>query len=301
MQQHDHDPYKEKYGRHSNFRSESRDTSSGSPYTRLFFIVAGIAAAVVAYDRYDRLRSKQNTALESPSAASRPDIPRHVKASPPSVAKNEPAPADEEPTTETMPTIATVETPPPPALPQPPQEAGPAATETEKPKPPEFDIARYEMNITHGNSFMGQGAINGKDVSFLADTGASMVVIPERIATMLGLKKGAAMPVKTGGGIVVNYRAAIDTISLGEIELHNVEAAINPSMREDFVLLGMNALNLLEMQWGKDKLVLIHKQPHVMKDMRTVEEERFTRSVKDCASIKGNKFDKQTLDCLRGN
>lgn len=301
MQQ--HDPYGEKHRRHSNFRPEPGSAVPSSPLIgRLFFAVVGIAAAVVAYDR---LKGRWDKVLDSPSVVSRQETPRQQNASPPPVAENEPAPPEqEEPAAEEMPVSASVSAPTPAAAPLPaPHEAGqPKPTEANKPEEPKFDIARYEMKITHGNSFMGLGEINGKTVSFLADTGASIVVVPERLALGLGLKRGRMMPVKTGGGVVANYTTVIDAITLGQIQLRNIEATINPAMQEDFVLLGMTALGMLEVQVGKDKLVLTHKQPHVSAaEMRTVEEEKFTRSVKDCASSKGNKFDKQTLDCLRGN
>ena len=47
------------------------------------------------------------------------------------------------------------------------------------------------------------------------------------------------------------------------------------------------------------KMVLKHKQEPTFSDMRSVDEEQFKRSVKDCTS-KSNKFDQQTLDCMRG-
>lgn len=184
--------------------------------------------------------------------------------------------------------------------------APPATPSMELPSPAEEEkpdtTVSFVMELNRSNNFMGQGSINGKQVTLLADTGASHVVVPEKIAQSIGLKKGQAMAFKTGGGTVPHYATTLDTLILGRIEMRNVPAAINPAMQEDFVLLGMSALALMDMQLDQGKLVLKYKPAEstaVAGDSaRTVEP--FRRSIKDCAR-KGNQFDRATLDCLKGN
>ena len=150
-------------------------------------------------------------------------------------------------------------------------------------------------------NMVGSGFINGKNVNFLADTGATMVVIPEKIAQQIGLKKGAAVPFKTGGGVIMHYVTNLDTLTLGRIEMRNVAAAINPAMQDEIVLLGMSALGLMDIQMEQGNMVLKYKTTDTETDEgpEPVIDEPFKRSYKDCAG-QGNKYDQKTLDCLRG-
>ncbi len=152
---------------------------------------------------------------------------------------------------------------------------------------------------SHGN-FIGYGTINGKSVRFIADTGANFVTMSEKIAQQIGLSKGKPMPMSTAGGVDVHYGTNLDSLTLGPIELRNVSAAIAPKMPDDFILLGMSALGLLEMQMQQGTLVLKYKpsSPDIA-ERQPVNDQPFKRSYKDCAD-QGNKFDQKSLDCLRG-
>ena len=127
------------------------------------------------------------------------------------------------------------------------------------------------------------------------------MVIPEKLAQRIGLKKGAEMLFGTAGGSVIHHATTLDTLTLGRIEIRNVAAVINPAMREDFVLLGMSALGLMDMQLEQGKLVLKYKPANIPEEAgeSSPDEEPFKRTVKECVG-QGNKFDKETLACLRG-
>jgi aspartyl protease family protein len=157
---------------------------------------------------------------------------------------------------------------------------------------------QYVMERDGFGNLVGLGSINGRDVRFLADTGATMVVVPEKIAQEIGLKKGAPVPFKTGGGIIVHLTTTLDTLKLGRIEMRNVAAAINPAMQDDIVLLGMSALSLMDMQMEQGRLVLKYKAGLSQAD-GPVNDEPFKRSYKECAG-QGNRFTQETLNCLRG-
>jgi len=94
--------------------------------------------------------------------------------------------------------------------------------------------------------YVANGAINGQTVTFLVDTGATMVSVPASIAGRLGLKRGVALRANTANGVVTTYSTRLDQVRLGDIELNNVRADINPGMRGDEVLLGMSFLRKLE-------------------------------------------------------
>jgi aspartyl protease family protein len=96
------------------------------------------------------------------------------------------------------------------------------------------------------------GKVNGKDVDFLLDTGATSISIPADTATKLGLRRGRAYQVNTANGSITVYNTVLRELRLGKIVLRNVRANINPHMRGTEALLGMSALKKLEFtQRGK--------------------------------------------------
>ncbi len=163
------------------------------------------------------------------------------------------------------------------------------------------EILQYTMQKNGFGNIVGIGSINGKSVNFLADTGASTVVVPEKIAQRIGLNKGLQVPFTTAGGIVVHYATILNSLRLGQIEIHNVPAAINPAMKDDTVLLGMTALGLMDMHMEQGNLILKYKASNSddVEQRQSATDEPFKRSYKECAE-QGNKFDQKALDCLRG-
>ena len=98
-----------------------------------------------------------------------------------------------------------------------------------------------------GGHYVAPGRINGKPVTFLLDTGATRVSVPEALADRIGLKRGARQQSMTANGVVSVYATRLDSVQLGGIELRNVPASINPFMPEDTVLLGMSFMKHLDM------------------------------------------------------
>lgn len=94
--------------------------------------------------------------------------------------------------------------------------------------------------------YLVTGAINGKEVEFLLDTGATDVVIPEVIARELNLPYGNRGQAMTANGVVTIFRTRIDDLSIGDIYLRNINASINPAMPNGAILLGMSALRHIE-------------------------------------------------------
>ena len=106
--------------------------------------------------------------------------------------------------------------------------------------------------------YMLVGKINGEDVEFLLDTGATDVVVPESTARRLGLPYGMRGRAMTANGPVTIYQTRIDELHLGEIRLINIDASINPNM-EGAILLGMSALGQIEFSQQADTLTLKQK------------------------------------------
>lgn len=104
--------------------------------------------------------------------------------------------------------------------------------------------------------YLASGEINGQAVVFLLDTGATIISIPQRTATRLQLKPGAPMTVQTANGTIQVYATRLRQLRLGQIELHDLRAHINPYMEGEEILLGMNVLKNLELTQRDGTLTL---------------------------------------------
>lgn len=104
--------------------------------------------------------------------------------------------------------------------------------------------------------YVATGKINNTEVTFLVDTGASYVSVPEKVAKKVGLQKGAPMLVSTANGTATVYATTLDEVSIGEIKLHNIKADINPHMEGNDILLGMSFLRGLSVSHQGDKLTI---------------------------------------------
>ena len=101
--------------------------------------------------------------------------------------------------------------------------------------------------------FVASGAINGREVTFLVDTGATLVSIPEGLADDMGLIKEAKIGLETAAGPVTGWLTRLEEVRLGDIVQRDVRAAISPG-RSDTVLLGMSFLRELELSQRDDQL-----------------------------------------------
>ncbi len=104
--------------------------------------------------------------------------------------------------------------------------------------------------------YVSPGKINGVDVTFFLDTGATGVSIPEHIAEKIGLQRGYQYQSSTANGTIDVYSAELDKVELGAIQLYDVRGSINPHYEEDDILLGMSFLKHLEMAQKGSTLTL---------------------------------------------
>ncbi|MCY1259463.1 clan AA aspartic protease [compost metagenome] len=100
------------------------------------------------------------------------------------------------------------------------------------------------------------GQIDGQPVTFLLDTGATQVAVPEDLAARLDLPKGAPVTLNTANGRAQGWRTRLQRLDLGDIRLNDVPALVAPGMEGDEVLLGMSALKQLEFSQRDGTLVL---------------------------------------------
>lgn len=104
--------------------------------------------------------------------------------------------------------------------------------------------------------YVVSGTINGHDVTFILDTGATDVVIPASLAERIGLPRGQPQIANTANGQVVVYSTLLDSVTIADIRLSDIRASINPGMDGRTVLLGMSALRQIEFAQRGETLIL---------------------------------------------
>jgi aspartyl protease family protein len=112
----------------------------------------------------------------------------------------------------------------------------------------------------HGH-YVTSGKINGQEVVFMLDTGATGVAIPARVADRLKIKRGQAYRTQTANGTATAYAARLDRVSVGDIELTNIAAGISPGLQTEEVLLGMSFLKHIEFTQRGNTLLLRQYPP----------------------------------------
>ena len=106
------------------------------------------------------------------------------------------------------------------------------------------------------NMYLVPGSINGVEVMFLLDTGATLVSVPAGVARRAGLVKGQQMMVSTANGVVPVWRTRINNLGVSDFQLKNIDATINPHVDDNVLLLGMSALRFFSISQQQGELIL---------------------------------------------
>jgi aspartyl protease family protein len=108
--------------------------------------------------------------------------------------------------------------------------------------------------------FVSNGMINGANVQFLVDTGASSVAMDRNTAVRAGidLSKGEMGMSSTANGVVQVVRVKISKVTIGDVTLLDVDGTVLPAGMP-VVLLGMSLLNRMEMQRDGSTMVLTQR------------------------------------------
>lgn len=121
--------------------------------------------------------------------------------------------------------------------------------------------APVNLYANSGGQFFGNLTVNSASLKFVVDTGASMVALNSADAKRAGIDylKGEKDTASTASGQVEAYRVKINTLKIGTIVLHNIDAAVIEGGYPDVVLLGMSALNRLDMKRDNSVMTLTKK------------------------------------------
>jgi aspartyl protease family protein len=93
------------------------------------------------------------------------------------------------------------------------------------------------------------GSINGLPVSFLVDTGATLVAMNAGQARRLGIDyrvTGSPAEVTTASGVERAWMVSLDSVKLGELEVRNVQAVVLEGTQPQTTLLGMSYLGRMK-------------------------------------------------------
>jgi aspartyl protease family protein len=114
---------------------------------------------------------------------------------------------------------------------------------------------RVDVSRARDGHFHIDGAIQGKPVRFLIDTGASTVSISREFADRIGLGCDVASTFRTANGLVQGCTSRVGELDFGPFRIENLSVAILPDLASD-ALLGMNALRYVRMEQEADTLRL---------------------------------------------
>ena len=108
--------------------------------------------------------------------------------------------------------------------------------------------------------FRTDGQINGRTVAFTVDTGATLIALPVSEAGRLGIdyQRGQKVGMRTANGVTGGYLVKLDTVSLGNVTLHGVDAVVIEGGLT-FPLLGMSFLNRMDMKREGDVMTLTRR------------------------------------------
>jgi len=103
--------------------------------------------------------------------------------------------------------------------------------------------------------YLAEGQINGQSVTFLVDTGATDVALPESKARALGLEFGPRVTVMTAAGPAKAWVTRLDEVTVGGLRRRNVRASITDG-EFNGILLGMSFLKHYNLQQQDGRLVI---------------------------------------------
>ena len=108
--------------------------------------------------------------------------------------------------------------------------------------------------------FRADGRIDGRELQFTVDTGASIVALTADDAAQLGIHPSAAdytMLISTANGTVRAAPTTLDMVEVGDIMVHDVAAVVMPDGALSDNLLGLSFLSRLRhFEYSEGKMVL---------------------------------------------
>jgi len=117
--------------------------------------------------------------------------------------------------------------------------------------------SRVVLSADSRGHFMTQGAINGRPVTFMLDTGATAIALSADDAQRIGLdySKGQRVLMNTANGTATGYKLRLQSVRVGDVEVYDIDAIVSPQGMP-YVLLGNSFINRFSMRRDADQMVL---------------------------------------------
>ena len=127
------------------------------------------------------------------------------------------------------------------------------------PRQTAFDGGRVEVPISDDGHYYLTLELDGTEVDFVVDTGATEMVLTLEDAERIGIDTGSLAflgQARTANGRVATASVWVDTVRLGDVEDRNFRASVNGG-ELDTSLLGMAYLNRFErVEFNRNRLTL---------------------------------------------
>ncbi|MCG8673150.1 MAG: TIGR02281 family clan AA aspartic protease [Pseudomonadales bacterium] len=126
----------------------------------------------------------------------------------------------------------------------------------------EHEASEVVIKRNNYGQYITSGSINGLNVTFLVDTGATTVAMNENTAKRLGIDyrvNGVEGQAMTAGGITRSWMVKLDAVKVGEISVPQVPAAVIQGDNPYYVLLGMTYLDFVNFS-EENKAITLKKK-----------------------------------------
>jgi aspartyl protease family protein len=141
-----------------------------------------------------------------------------------------------------------------------PQPVAMAARPVQPPAPTPADSRSVTVPRNAHGHFQVDGRVDGRRLTFMVDTGASVIALTASDAASLGIhpaEREFTVLVKTANGTVRAAPVELDRVEIADLTVHNVAAMVLPEGALSDNLLGMSFLSRLHRwEFADGKLVL---------------------------------------------
>ena len=122
-------------------------------------------------------------------------------------------------------------------------------------------IAEARIASQLNGHYFTPGRINNQSVDFLVDTGATSISINSKTADKLGLEynKSKAVGVQTAQGTTNAYPVVLNSATVGNVTLNNIEALVLEGDYPTAILLGNSFLSRVDLKVEQGVMVLQSK------------------------------------------
>lgn len=123
--------------------------------------------------------------------------------------------------------------------------------------------SKTEVRIasSDGGHYFTKGLINGIPINFMVDTGATYVSMSSQQADRLGIdyRGGTPLVMSTANGNAKAFQVRLESVSVGNIVIHQVVAVVHAGNFANETLLGNSYLSKVDLKVDQGVLVLSEK------------------------------------------